>query len=69
MNFNFLFKTVTFAVNKYYLDNGIDVNIIDGIKIKDLNAKVVDQSYLRINIVPDFSKSAFGWMDKINDFN
>ena len=69
MNFNFLFKTVTFAINKYYLDNGIDVNVIDGLKIKDLNVMVVDKTYLRINIVPDFSKSAFKWMDKINNYN
>ena len=69
MNFNFLFKTVIFAVNKYYLDNGLPINFIDGINIKDLNVRVVDKTYLKVNIVPDFNSTTFGWMSKINDSN
>ena len=67
MNFNFLFKTVVFAINKYYLENGFPIDFISGIKVKDLNVKIVDQNYFRVNIVPDFNSTKFEWMSQIND--
>ncbi len=66
MNFNFLFNTIRYAINKYYLDKGVPIDFIEGLKLKEVNVGIVDSTYLKLNVIPDFNSTNFTWIQPFN---
>lgn len=60
-NLNSLFEIIYNAANKFYLVNGIQIPLINGLKFKKVVLKVEETSF-SLNIQPDSQSSNFNWL-------
>lgn len=60
-NFNFLFKLIFDAANKFYLVNGIPIPEFQGLKFKKASI-LVKETFLTFTLQADKAKSRFNWI-------
>ena len=64
-NLNYTFQIISRAANLFYLNKGIPIPIIKGLKIKKVIVKVEDDFFI-ITIQPDVKSSNFDWFKIYN---
>jgi len=60
-NLNFTFEIVCNAANKFYLVNGIQIPVIQGLKFKSIVIQIED-SFFTISLQPDAQNTNFDWI-------
>lgn len=60
-NLNFTFEIICNAANKFYLVNGIQIPVIQGLKFKSIVIQIED-SFFTISLQPDTQSSDFKWI-------